>query len=147
MVTKSDVLIICILVFCDQIVGGLTKYQSKVKRRSKTQTKTTTSKSVKQKVVAKDGTQDEDEVKSRSADNGEVNLELNKYGIPMRGRFPGAGGPIGNIVGTGQSITIKKGTLSGLAKLIDDRFIQIDRFGNPFGGLPEDMLGHVRFCA
>lgn len=145
MVTKSDVFIICILLFCDQIVGGLTKTQSKVNSRSKTQSKTTTSKSVKQKVVPKD--ESKDEVKSRAVEKGEIDLELNKYGIPMRGRFPGAGGPIGNIVGTGQSITIKKGRLSGLAKLIDDRFIQIDRFGNPYGGLPEDMLGHIRFCA
>ena len=83
----------------------------------------------------------------RAAKKGEINFDQNEYGFVNRGRFPGAGGPLGNIIGTGNSITLKKGRLSGLAKALDDRFILIDRFGNPYGGLPEDMLGHIRFCA
>lgn len=78
---------------------------------------------------------------------GEVDLQLGKYGLANRGRFSPAGGPLGNIIGTGRSVTQRKGKMSGLAKALDNRLSQIDRFGNPYGGMPEDMLGHIRFCA
>ena len=94
------------------------------------------------------GVAQDDTVEARApAKKGDINFDTGKYGMVNRGRFPGAGGPIGNIIGTGKSITIKKGRMSGLAKAIDDRAITVDRFGSPHGGMPEDMLGHIRFCA
>ena len=84
--------------------------------------------------------------------SGEIDLQLSKYGLANRGRMPAAGGPLGRIAGTGKSILAtmtgqRKGRMSGLAKALDNRLSQIDRFGNPYGGMPEDMLGHIRFCA
>lgn len=66
-------------------------------------------------------------------------------GLPNRA-LPKAGGPIGKISGTG-SQRIRKNTMSGLARTLDDRIMQIDRYGDQFKGMPEDALGHVLYCA
>jgi len=73
-------------------------------------------------------------------------LDIADNGLPNGGKLSAAGGALGNIIGTG-SQTIKKGSLSGLARALDDRMIQIDNWGNPYGGMPEDVLGHFKFCA
>ncbi|XP_054153822.1 uncharacterized protein LOC128952444 [Oppia nitens] len=69
----------------------------------------------------------------------------NELGLQNNGNFDQSGGPIGSIVGTGTQ-TIRKGTLSGLARALDDRLSQVDYFGNPHLSMPEDLPGHILFC-
>ena len=71
--------------------------------------------------------------------------DLLDNGLPDRS-LPKGGSSLGGIAGTGNQ-RIRKKTLSGLARALDDRCVQIDRWGDPHMGMPEDALGHIIYCA
>ncbi|CAG2122374.1 unnamed protein product [Medioppia subpectinata] len=123
---KSTALVLCVLVLSDQILEGLSFRDSEGGEGD-------------------DDYEGESTHPRRGGKAGKKGKD-NPIGLPNGGKLPKAGGAIGNIVGTGVQ-TIKKGTMSGLAQALDDRFIQVDTLGNPHGGVPEDVIGLVRLCA